>query len=206
MKAVDIPYQGALLAGVDEVGRGPLAGEVVAAAVILDSDRHIEGLADSKKLSASRREILADEIIAKARGYGLGRASVAEIDEINILQASLLAMKRAAEALTIRPEFVVVDGNRCPDWDLPSCSIVKGDSKVAAISAASILAKVVRDRDMCALDDLWPGYGFSAHKGYGTRQHLTALAQLGPCPAHRISFKPVTACLPKPHQSTDRVT
>lgn len=191
--AVEIPYQGSLLAGVDEVGRGPLAGEVVAAAVILDRDRPIEGLADSKKLSARKREALAEEIIAKARSYALGRASVAEIDRINILQASLLAMQRAVAALTIRPEFVAVDGNRCPDWDLPSCSIVKGDSRVAAISAASILAKVVRDRDMCALDETWPGYGFCAHKGYGTRRHLSALALLGPCPAHRISFKPVAA-------------
>lgn len=193
--SIELPYQGTLLAGVDEAGRGPLAGDVVAAAVILNEARPVEGLADSKKLSATRREALAQEIIAKANAYGLGRASVAEIDRINILQASLLAMRRAVAALAVRPEYVVVDGNRCPDWDLPSCSIIKGDSKVAAISAASILAKVARDREMDALDQAWPGYGFCRHKGYGTRQHLSALAQLGPCPAHRLSFKPVAACM-----------
>ena len=193
--SIELPYQGTLLAGVDEAGRGPLAGDVVAAAVILNEARPVEGLADSKKLSATRREALAQEIIAKANAYGLGRASVAEIDRINILQASLLAMRRAVAALAVRPEYVVVDGNRCPDWDLPSSSIIKGDSKVAAISAASILAKVARDREMDALDQAWPGYGFCRHKGYGTRQHLSALAQLGPCPAHRISFKPVAACM-----------
>ena len=184
--SIELPYQGTLLAGVDEAGRGPLAGDVVAAAVILNEARPVEGLADSKKLSATRREALAQEIIAKANAYGLGRASVAEIDRINILQASLLAMRRAVAALAVRPEYVVVDGNRCPDWDLPSSSIIKGDSKVAAISAASILAKVARDREMDALDQAWPGYGFCRHKGYGTRQHLSALAQLGPCPAHRL--------------------
>ena len=193
--SIELPYQGTLLAGVDEAGRGPLAGDVVAAAVILNEARPVEGLADSKKLSATRREALAQEIIAKANAYGLGRASVAEIDRINILQASLLAMRRAVAALAVRPEYVVVDGNRCPDWDLPSSSIIKGDSKVAAISAASILAKVARDREMDALDQAWPGYGFCRHKGYGTRQHLSVLAQLGPCPAHRISFKPVAACM-----------
>ena len=134
--AVEIPYHGRLLAGVDEAGRGPLAGGVVAAAVILDKVRPVAGLADSKKLPASRREMLAEEIIARACAYGIGRASVAEIDRINILQASLLAMRRAVAALAIRPEYVVVDGNRCPDWDLPSRGIIKGDSRVAAISAA----------------------------------------------------------------------
>ncbi len=200
--AVEIPYHGRLLAGVDEAGRGPLAGGVVAAAVILDKVRPVAGLADSKKLPASRREMLAEEIIARARAYGIGRASVAEIDRINILQASLLAMRRAVAALAIRPEYVVVDGNRCPDWDLPSRGIIKGDSRVAAISAASILAKVARDRDMRALDEAWPGYGFGSHKGYGTRRHLSALARLGPCPAHRLSFKPVAACLKNGHTWT----
>jgi len=200
--AVEIPYHGRLLAGVDEAGRGPLAGGVVAAAVILDKVRPVAGLADSKKLPASRREMLAEEIIARACAYGIGRASVAEIDRINILQASLLAMRRAVAALAIRPEYVVVDGNRCPDWDLPSRGIIKGDSRVAAISAASILAKVARDRDMRALDEAWPGYGFGSHKGYGTRRHLSALARLGPCPAHRLSFKPVAACLKNGHTWT----
>ncbi|MBV1930711.1 MAG: ribonuclease HII [Porticoccaceae bacterium] len=180
-----------LLAGVDEVGRGPLAGDVVVAAVILDQRRPVDGLADSKKLSASRREKIFPEIISSASCYSLGRASVAEIDELNILQATLLAMSRAVDGLSIKPEFVVVDGNRCPDWVWPSQAIVKGDTKVPAISAASIVAKVSRDKEMQVLDQVYPGYGFAAHKGYGTRQHLMALKHLGPCPEHRRSFRPV---------------
>lgn len=190
------PYDGLLLAGVDEVGRGPLAGDVVAAAVILDQQRPVDGLADSKKLSAHRREKIFSEIISSVSCYSLGRANIAEIDELNILQATLLAMSRAVDGLSIRPEFVVVDGNRCPDWSWASQAIVKGDTKVPAISAASIVAKVTRDKEMRALDQVYPGYGFAAHKGYGTRQHLMALKHLGPCPVHRRSFRPVAELLP----------
>ncbi len=190
-----IPYRGALLAGVDEVGRGPLAGDVLAAAVILDSNRPIVGLADSKKLSAVRREKIYSDIVSSVTSYSIGRASVAEIDQINILQATLLAMTRAVAGLSITPEFVVVDGNRYPDWHYPSQSIIKGDSKVAAISAASILAKVIRDGEMRQFDKVYPGYDFAAHKGYGTKRHLAALKILGPCPLHRRSFKPVADLL-----------
>lgn len=190
-----IPYDGLLLAGVDEVGRGPLAGDVVAAAVILDQRRSVEGLADSKKLSASRREKIFSDIVCRASCYSLGSASVAEIDELNILQATLLAMSRAVAGLSIKPEFVVVDGNRCPDWVWPSRAIVRGDTKIPAISAASIVAKVTRDREMQQLEEVYPGYGFASHKGYGTRQHLRAIKHLGPCPVHRRSFGPVAECL-----------
>jgi ribonuclease HII len=185
----DVPY--ALVAGVDEVGRGPLAGDVVAAAVILDPQRPISGLNDSKKLSAAQRERLFEQIIDSALCYALGRASAAEIDAINILQASLLAMSRATSALQHRPEFVYVDGLYCPRWDYPSTAVVKGDSKVDCIAAASILAKVSRDREMDALEVLYPGYGFAQHKGYPTVSHLQALATLGPCAVHRRSYKPV---------------
>ena len=188
-------YHDNQLAGVDEVGRGPLAGDVVTAAVILDPSRPIAGLVDSKKLSALKRQKIAAQIISHAHCYSIGRATVGEIDEINILQATLLAMSRAVEGLSVAPEFVVVDGNRLPDWTWPSQSVVGGDSKVAAISAASILAKVTRDEEMIALDTVYPGYGFSAHKGYGTAQHMAALARLGPCPIHRHSFKPVANAL-----------
>lgn len=190
-----IPYSGAKLAGVDEVGRGPLAGDVLAAAVILDDQRPIAGLADSKKLSAEKRRILYAQITATSVCYSIGRASVAEIDGINILQATLLAMSRAVAGLVITPEFVVVDGNRLPEWGLPSQAIVKGDTKIPAISAASIVAKVMRDAEMAELDKAYPGYGFALHKGYGTRQHLDALNRLGPCPIHRRSFKPVTTAM-----------
>jgi ribonuclease HII len=184
-----------LIAGVDEAGRGPLAGPVVAAAVILDPARPIAGLADSKKLSAARREQLAGEIRDKALAWGLGRAEVAEIDRINILQASLLAMRRAVENLSIRPERALVDGNRCPLLACPCQAIVKGDATVPAISAASILAKVARDAELCELHDRYPHYGFAQHKGYPTAAHREALRRHGPCPEHRRSFAPVAAVL-----------
>lgn len=190
-----ISYTGALLAGVDEVGRGPLAGDVLAAAVMLNDQRPIAGLMDSKKLSAEKRRKLYEQISASSLCYSIGRASVAEIDDINILQATLLAMSRAVAGLAISPEFVVVDGNRLPQWRVRSQAIVKGDTKIPAISAASIVAKVIRDAEMAALDKAYPGYGFALHKGYGTRQHLDALDRLGPCPIHRRSFKPVVAAL-----------
>lgn len=186
-------YQGTLLAGVDEAGRGPLAGDVVAAAVILDPDKPIEGLNDSKKLTEKRREILFEEITLRARSWCIARASVAEIDQLNILQASLLAMKRAVDGLSVVPEHVLVDGNKLPRWSYPAEAVVKGDSRVAAISAASILAKVTRDREMCQLDKQYPGYGFAGHKGYPTRVHLAALEQLGITPVHRTSYGPVKA-------------
>jgi len=179
------------IAGVDEVGRGPLAGDVVAAAVILDPDRPIEGLRDSKKLSVSRREALAGEIRERALAWSVARASVAEIDALNILQASLLAMRRAVEALDPQPGAVLVDGNRLPRWDYPSQPVVGGDARVPAIAAASILAKVQRDSELVALDRVYPGYGFAAHKGYPTAAHLEALKILGVTPIHRRSFGPV---------------
>jgi ribonuclease HII len=184
-------YRGLLLAGVDEVGRGPLAGDVVAAAVILDPENPIEGLNDSKKLTEKRREFLFDEIQQKATSWCIARASVAEIDRINILQASLLAMKRAVEGLHISPEHVLVDGNKLPRWSYSAEAVVKGDSRVAAISAASILAKVCRDREMLEVDKSYPGYGFAEHKGYPTRVHLDALEKLGVTPVHRTSYGPV---------------
>lgn len=184
-----------LVAGVDEVGRGPLAGAVVAAAVILDPARPIEGLADSKKLSERRREALAEEIKAKALAWALGRAEVEEIDEINILQASLLAMRRAVLALKPAPEHALIDGNRCPKLPCTAEAIVKGDSKVPAISAASIIAKVARDRELVELDALYPGYGLAQHKGYPSQQHMEALQRLGVTPIHRRTFGPVRRML-----------
>jgi ribonuclease HII len=184
-----------LLAGVDEVGRGPLAGDVVAAAVMLDPSRPITGLRDSKRLSESRREALAEEIRARALCWSVCRASVAEIDTLNILQASLLAMHRAVDALAVRPEFVLVDGNRLPRWPYASAPIVKGDDRVPAIAAASILAKVQRDAEMCEMEQRFPGYGFDRHKGYPTRDHLRALAALGVTEIHRRSFAPVRELL-----------
>lgn len=180
-----------LLAGVDEVGRGPLAGDVVTAAVILDPERPIAGLMDSKKLTEKKRARLHDEIIDKALCYCVARCSVEEIDRLNILQATLMAMTRAVDGLTLTPEFVAVDGNRLPRWRYPSQAVIKGDSLVPAISAASILAKVRRDREMVAAEALYPGYGFAGHKGYGTARHLAALRELGPTPIHRRSFRPV---------------
>lgn len=181
----------ALVAGVDEAGRGPLAGPVVAAAVILDERQPIAGLADSKKLSAARREALYDEIRAKALCCCVAQASVEEIDRLNILQATLLAMQRAVAGLRLKPGLVLVDGNRLPLLEMRAEAIVKGDAKVAAISAASILAKVTRDRGLFQLDQQYPQYGFARHKGYGTAEHLQALRLHGPCPEHRSSFAPV---------------
>ncbi|MEH6585355.1 MAG: ribonuclease HII [Halioglobus sp.] len=188
-------YQGTDIAGVDEVGRGPLAGDVVAAAVILDPENPIEGLRDSKKLSASRREELAVLIRQRALTWAVARASVAEIDELNILQASLLAMKRAVEALAPQPGYVLVDGNRLPIWPYASEPVVKGDDRVPAIAAASILAKVQRDNELVALEEVYPGYGFAAHKGYPTAVHLQALRELGVTPVHRRSYAPVRKIL-----------
>lgn len=180
-----------LIAGVDEAGRGPLAGDVVAAAVILDPCTPISGLADSKALTRRRRETLFDQILENALCYSIARATVAEIDRLNILQASLLAMTRAVEGLQMQPCHVLVDGNRLPRWRYSSEAIVQGDSLEAAISAASILAKVTRDRDMQSLCSRYPGYGFSTHKGYPTRAHLAALKTLGPSAIHRASYAPV---------------
>ncbi len=184
-----------LVAGVDEAGRGPLAGPVVAAAVILDELRPIAGLADSKKLTAARREALFDEIRAKALCCSIAEASVEEIDKLNILQATLLAMRRAVMGLRLKPVLVLVDGNRIPLLDMPAEAIVKGDSLVQAISAASILAKVHRDRGCALLHAQYPQYGFAGHKGYGTAAHLSALKEHGACPAHRRSFSPVAQVL-----------
>jgi ribonuclease HII len=186
-------YQGILLAGCDEVGRGPLAGDVVAASVILDHENPIEGLDDSKKLTEKKRELLFDEIKLKAKSWCVARASVAEIDQINILQASLLAMHRAVQGLHVQPEYVLVDGNKLPRWKYTAEAVVKGDSRVQAISAASILAKVVRDREMIEFDKQYPGYGLADHKGYPTKFHMDALVRLGITEIHRKSFAPVRA-------------
>jgi len=184
-----------LVAGVDEVGRGPLAGDVVAAAVILDPGRPIEGLNDSKKLSEAQRDALYPSIIANSRAWAVARASVDEIDRLNILQASLLAMTRAVMALGVQPQFVYVDGNRCPKWHYQSLAVVKGDSRIAAIAAASIVAKVTRDQELVELDAVYPGYGLARHKGYPTPEHLQALSLLGVTPVHRRSFAPVAQAL-----------
>lgn len=184
-----------LLAGVDEAGRGPLAGPVVAAAVILDDLHPIKGLADSKVLTPLRREKLHDEILAKALCCSIATATVEEIDTHNILQATMLAMRRAVQGLRLRPSKVLVDGNRLPPLDVLAEAIVKGDARVKVISAASILAKVHRDRLCLALHDEFPQYGFAAHKGYGTPEHLAALRQHGACVHHRRSFSPVAQAL-----------
>ena len=182
---------GQLIAGVDEVGRGPLAGAVVAAAVILDPQNPIAGLTDSKKLTEKKRDALFDEIQEKALAFAIGRAEVDEIDAINILQASMLAMKRAVELLSPAAEYALVDGNRVPELPCPCEPIIKGDLTEPAISAASILAKVTRDREMVLLDEQYPGYGLAKHKGYPTKDHLLALQKLGPSIIHRRSFGPV---------------
>jgi ribonuclease HII len=182
---------GLLVAGVDEVGRGPLAGPVLAAAVILDPGRPVDGLRDSKKLAASRRETLAAQIRDRALAWAIGRAEVAEIDELNILRASHLAMCRAVAALSITPARVLVDGHLLPPLGIPATAVVGGDASVPAISAAAIIAKVARDAEMAALADRYPGYGLERHKGYPTTEHLAALRLLGPCPLHRRSFRPV---------------
>ena len=184
-----------MTAGVDEVGRGPLAGPVVAAAVILDPDKPIVGLADSKVLSETRREALAAIIKERAICWAIGRAEVDEIDRINILQASLVAMQRAVAALDPLPEHVLVDGNRSPAFHCSSQAIIKGDSKIPAISAASIIAKVARDREMCELANVYPGYGLETHKGYPTKIHIQALHALGVTAIHRKSFAPVKKIL-----------
>lgn len=181
------------IAGVDEAGRGPLAGPVVVAAVVLHQERAVAGLADSKKLSASRREILAARIREDAAAVAVVSLDATEIDELNILRASLEGMRRAVAGLSPPPVRVLVDGNRKPELDCPCEAVVGGDATVPAISAASILAKVVRDEYMIALDARYPGYGFAQHKGYPTREHLEALYRLGPCPEHRRSFGPVRA-------------
>ena len=183
------------MAGVDEVGRGSLAGPVIAAAVILDPEYPIEGLMDSKKISEKKRNLLAIEIRNKSLAWTLGRAEYNEIDSTNILQASLLAMKRAVESLAIKPEWVLVDGLHCPDVSCSVEAIIKGDSKISAISAASIIAKVARDNEMMALDGQYPGYGFSQHKGYPTKMHIKALKELGVSAIHRKSFAPVKKLL-----------
>ncbi|WP_370625906.1 ribonuclease HII [Comamonas sp. NLF-1-9] len=184
-----------LIAGVDEAGRGPLAGPVVAAAVVLDPARPIAGLADSKALSAARREALFAQVQAQALCFCVAQASREEIDRLNILQATLLAMRRAVEGLATQPARVLVDGNRLPRLAMPAEAIVKGDARVAAISAASILAKVTRDRWCADLHARYPHYGFDRHKGYGTAEHLSALARHGACPEHRRSFAPVARVL-----------
>jgi ribonuclease HII len=184
-----------LVAGVDEAGRGPLAGPVFAAAVILDERHPIKGLADSKTLTALRREKLFDEIRAKALCCSIAQASAEEIDQLNVLQATLLAMRRAVDGLRLKPAKVLVDGNRIPVLDVLAEAIVKGDSLIPAISAASILAKVQRDRWCAELDSQYPQYGFARHKGYGTREHMAALKAHGACPQHRKSFRPVSDVL-----------
>lgn len=186
---------GGLIAGVDEVGRGPLAGPVLAAAVILDPQRPIAGLNDSKRLSPTRREALEPLIQQQALAWALGRAEVEEVDRLNVLGASMLAMQRAVAGLSLAPGHVLVDGNRCPALPHPVTAVVKGDARVAAIAAASILAKVARDREMVAAELRYPGYGFARHKGYPSAEHRSALERLGPTPLHRRSFAPVQAVL-----------
>jgi ribonuclease HII len=184
-----------LIAGVDEAGRGPLAGPVIAAAVILDPQQEIKGLADSKALSERKREFLFSEICEKAYAWGIGRAEVEEIDQLNILQATLLAMRRAVLALSVHPTKVLVDGNCCPRLEYPMEAIIGGDATVPQISAASILAKVTRDREMTLMDTKYPGYRFAQHKGYPTASHRQLLIQLGPSHIHRRSFAPVREAL-----------
>ena len=182
-----------LVAGVDEVGRGPLCGAVVTAAVILDPRRPILGLNDSKKLTEAKRELLYEEICEKALAWCIARAEVDEIDRLNILHATMLAMQRAVEGLSIVPKLALIDGNRCPQLAVPLAPVIQGDAKVPAIAAASILAKVSRDREMSAFELIYPGYGIGGHKGYPTPVHLEALSRLGPTPIHRRSFAPVRA-------------
>ncbi len=187
------------ICGVDEAGRGPLVGSVVAGAVVLDPENPIEGLRDSKKLSAARREYLYEQIMVKAKAWGVGEASPAEIDDINILQATMLAMRRAIEDLANRlgawPDKALIDGNRCPELPIAAEAIIKGDSKEPAISAASILAKVTRDRQMQLLHERYPQYGFAQHMGYPTEAHFAALKEFGACDEHRRSFSPVRKVL-----------
>lgn len=191
----NLPEGEELIAGVDEVGRGPLCGAVVTAAVILDPLRPIDGLNDSKKLTEAHREALFPIIQERALAWAIGRAEVGEIDQLNILHATMLAMQRAVAGLTLRPDRVLVDGNRCPVLPMPSEPVVGGDARVPAIAAASILAKVTRDREMQEMELLYPGYGIGKHKGYPTPAHLAALRQLGATPIHRRSFAPVREAL-----------
>lgn len=184
-----------IIAGVDEAGRGPLAGDVYAAAVILDHRAPIEGLTDSKKLSAKRRDTLAEQIKQRALAWSVATASSQEIDDINILQATMLAMQRAVAGLALVPHQVLIDGNRVPKLPMPALAIIKGDLTEPAISAASILAKTARDASLAGLHVQYPDYGFDQHKGYGTALHLAKLREFGPCPAHRRSFAPVRQCL-----------
>ncbi len=183
------------VAGVDEVGRGPLAGDVVACAVIMPDTDLLNQLKDSKALTEKRRELLFEQIKQSALAWAVGRCSPQEIDKLNILQASLLAMRRAVDSLKIRPDKVLVDGNKLPDWQYQAEAIVQGDKILPLISAASILAKVIRDREMHALDKIYPRYGFAKHKGYPTKQHLQAIAEFGICKIHRVSFAPVKKVL-----------
>ncbi|PCJ40398.1 MAG: ribonuclease HII [SAR86 cluster bacterium] len=184
-----------LIAGVDEAGRGPLAGNVVAAAVILDPKSEIIGLNDSKKLSESTRDKLSKQIKQQALAFAIAEADVSEIDRLNILQATMLAMQRAVAALQLEPDFTYVDGNRSPQWAYKSKALIKGDQRIQSIAAASILAKVHRDQCLRVLHEQFPGYGFAKHKGYPTAEHLAALQALGPCPVHRRSYAPVKAVL-----------
>ena len=184
-----------IVAGVDEVGRGPLVGDVVTAAVILDPSKPIAGLADSKKLSDKKRELLFDLIVENALSFAVGRASPQEIDELNILHATMLAMQRAVAGLSVVPQHVLIDGNRCPQLPMSSQAIVKGDARVEEISAASIIAKVTRDREMVELDRQYPQYGFAGHKGYPTKLHFEMLQLHGATPLHRKGFKPVKKVL-----------
>lgn len=188
-------HSGIRYCGVDEAGAGPLCGDVVAAAVILNPYYPITGLDDSKKLTERRREALFEEISQHALAVSVSRSTVAEIDAINILQARMLAMSRAVDALDIPAEYALIDGNRLPELDIPAMAVVKGDSLVQSIAAASVIAKVTRDREMVRLDQTYPGYGFAQHKGYGTKAHLEALKQLGPCDIHRRTYAPVKALL-----------
>ena len=192
MKLVDLPLP---IAGVDEVGRGPLAGDVLAAAVILQRKSEIPGLDDSKLMTPKKRKALYSLIKNNALCWSIGRASVAEIDKKNILKASLLAMDRAVQGLAMIPGYVLVDGNKLPNWDYPSQAIIRGDKKIPEISAASIIAKVIRDQELEELDAIYPGYGFARNKGYPTKEHLSALKKLGPTDAHRKSFEPVKRLL-----------
>ena len=192
---INVAYSSLLIAGVDEAGRGPLAGDVYAAAVVLDEKKPILGLTDSKKLSARQRDTFARQIREQAIAWFVARADVSEIDQLNILQATMLAMQRAVQGLAVVPDQVLVDGNRVPTLPMPSKAIVKGDLTEPAISAASILAKTARDASLAELHAQYPDYGFDQHKGYGTALHLARLREHGPCPAHRQSFAPVRRCL-----------
>lgn len=192
-------HQGQKVAGTDEAGRGPLAGAVFAAAVILPANYSLPGLTDSKKLSARKREQLYDQIVQQAEAFAIAEVSAQQIDQLNIFQASMLAMHKAVSALAVSPDFVYVDGKHCPVWQWSSAALVKGDSRLHCIAAASVLAKVARDRELLKLDEIYPGYGFARHKGYPTPEHLLALRKLGVCEAHRRSYAPVAALLAPEH-------